>query len=299
MKVLISGSSGLIGTALTSHLRTQGHQVVPLVRRSAAAGEVRWDPAAGTIDSDALRRVGVDGVVHLAGAGIGDKRWSAEYRREILESRTVTTDLLSRSLAALPTPPRVMVSGSAIGWYGDRGDEVLDETSAGSTGFLPEVCQAWEAATAPAEAAGIRVAHVRTGIVLSPDGGALRKLLPLFRLGLGGHFGNGRQWQSWISITDEVRAIEHLLTTDVQGAVNLTAPQPVDNRAFTKVLAHVLHRPAILPIPSFGPKLLLGADLADALLFTGQRVQPTRLLASGFEFRHATLDAALRAVLNK
>ena len=297
MKTLITGSSGLIGTALTSHLRSAGHQTVRLVRRAAGPGEVTWNPPAGTIDAAGLE--GIDSVVHLAGAGIGDKRWSDSYRREILESRTVTTDLLARTLAGLETPPAVLLSGSAIGWYGDRGDELLDESSSGSTGFLAEVCQAWEAATQPAEAAGIRVAHLRTGIVLSPAGGALRKLLPLFRLGLGGRFGNGRQWQSWISIDDHIRAVEYLLTADIAGAVNLTAPGAVTNRDFTKVLAQVLHRPAVMTVPSFAPKLLLGGELADALLFTGQRVQPARLQSSGFEFRHPTLDGALRSLLKK
>ncbi len=297
MKILITGSSGLIGTALTTHLGCEGHETVRLVRRPAGPGEVTWNPPAGTIDDAGLE--GIEAVVHLAGAGIGDKRWSDSYRREILESRTITTDLLARTLAGLKAPPKVLLSGSAIGWYGDRGDELLDESSAGSTGFLAEVCQAWEAATQPAETAGIRVAHLRTGIVLSPAGGALRKLLPLFRLGLGGRFGSGRQWQSWISIDDHVRAIEHLLTPDIAGAVNLTAPGAVTNRDFTKVLAQVLHRPAVMTVPSFAPKLLLGGDLADALLFTGQRVQPTRLLSSGFEFRHPTLDGALRSLLKK
>ena len=297
MKTLITGSSGLIGTELISHLRGAGHETVRLVRRPAGPGEVTWNPPAGTIDSAGLD--GIEAVVHLAGAGIGDKRWSAAYRREILESRTVTTDLLARTLATMATPPKVLLSGSAIGWYGDRGDELLDESSSGSTGFLAEVCQAWEAATQPAESAGIRVAHLRTGVVLSTAGGALRKLLPLFRLGLGGRFGNGRQWQSWISIDDHVRAIEHLLTADTAGAVNLTAPGAVTNRDFTKVLAHVLHRPAVMTVPAFAPKLLLGSELAEALLFTGQRVHPGRLMSSGFEFRHPNLDGALRSLLKK
>ncbi len=297
MRILVSGSSGLIGTALVNQLLQRDHEVVRLVRRPAGPGEVRWDPPAGTIDAGGLQ--GVEGVVHLAGAGIGDHRWTDAYRREILESRTATTDLLARTLAAMDAPPAVMLSGSAIGWYGDRGDELLDESSAGGDGFLADVCRQWEAATAPAEAAGIRVAHLRTGIVLSPRGGALRKLLPLFRLGLGGRFGSGRQWQSWVSIDDEVAAIEHLLTADVAGPVNLTAPHPLTNREFTGELAHVLRRPAVLPIPGFGPKLLLGGDLAEALLLTGQRVVPTRLMSSGYQFRAPTLDVALRALLGR
>ena len=193
----------------------------------------------------------------------------------------------------------MFLSGSAIGAYGARGDEELTEASALGTDFLADLCRQWEAATAPAAEAGVRVAHLRTGIVLSAAGGALKKQLPLFKLGLGGRFGSGRQWQSWISIDDEVAAIAHLLDADVEGPVNLTAPAPVTNREFTRRLADVLHRPAVLPIPSFGPKLLLGGELADALLFTGQRVLPAKLEASGYRFRHASLDAALRAVLGR
>jgi uncharacterized protein len=297
MKVAITGSTGLIGTALSQHLRSAGHSVVPVVRRSPSAGQVLWDPAAGTIDAAGLE--GVDAVVHLAGAGIGDHRWTADYKRELVDSRTKSTTLLATTLADLDQKPAVLLSGSAIGWYGSRGDEVLDETSTKGSNFLTDLCVQWEAGTAPAESAGIRVAHLRTGIVLSPKGGALKKQLPLFKLGLGGKFGSGKAWQSWISIDDQLAAITHLLGVDVSGPVNLTAPTPVTNGDFAKTLGRVLKRPALLPIPAFGPKLLLGGELADALLFTGQRVLPKVLLASGFEFQHATLESALRAVLNK
>jgi len=297
MDVVISGASGLIGTALVAALTDAGHRPIPLVRRPASGDEITWDPANGTIDSASLE--GMDGVVHLAGAGIGDHRWTDEYKLEILRSRTRSTVLLAGALGQLARKPAVMVSGSAIGFYGDRGDEELDESSPAGTGFLPEVCVAWESGTVAAADAGIRVAHIRTGIVLSGKGGALKKQLPLFKVGAGGKLGSGKQWQSWISIDDEVGAILHLLTHEVSGPVNLTAPNPVRNAELTKTLAHVLGRPSFLPVPSFGPKLLLGSELADNLLFAGQRVQPRALQAAGYEFRHPTLEVALRAVLDK
>ena len=295
MRVGITGSSGLIGTELRRQLEAAGHVAVPLVRRVAAAHEVRWDPAHQAADPADL--ASLDAIVNLAGAGIGDHRWTDEYRAELVDSRLVTTASLAAACATLSNGPKILLSGSAIGFYGDRHDEELDETSPAGTGFLADLCERWEAATGPAEAAGVRVAHLRTGIVLSPLGGALRKQLPLFKLGLGGRFGNGRQYQSWISIDDEVGAIIHLLGTDVAGAVNLTAPTPVTNTEFSRTLGKQLHRPAILPIPSFGPKLLLGGDLAEALLFTGQRVLPRVLSASGFTFQHSTLEQALAALL--
>lgn len=298
MKILVTGASGLIGSALTKTLEAQGHSTIAAVRRVARGPhEITWDPARSTMDGASLE--GVDAVVHLAGAGIGDKRWSESYKKEVLESRTKGTDLIARTISSLSSKPRVFLSGSAIGYYGAREDEVLDETSSAGTGFLADVCKQWEAATAPAEQAGIRTVHLRTGIVLSPAGGALKKQLPLFKLGLGGRFGNGRQWQSWISITDEVNAIIHLLNSTLSGAVNLTAPEPVTNAEFTRVLGKVLSRPALLPIPSFGPKALLGGELADALLFTGQRVVPSALERDGFVFTHATLESALRSMLGK
>jgi uncharacterized protein (TIGR01777 family) len=298
MKILITGASGLIGRALSSTLKAQGHTIVSAVRREPRRNdEVQWDPKSGTMAASAFD--GIDAVVHLAGAGIGDKRWTNDYKMEILESRTNGTALLANTMAALATKPQVFISGSAIGIYGARADEELSETATIGNGFLADVCRDWEAAAEPATAAGIRTVFIRTGIVLSPEGGALKKQLPLFKLGLGGKFGNGKQWQSWISITDEVNAIVHLLTSSLSGPVNLTAPTPVTNSEFTQVLSKVVSRPAILPIPSFGPKLLLGSELADALLFTGQRVTPNALLADGFVFSHPTLDAALRALLKK
>jgi uncharacterized protein (TIGR01777 family) len=295
MRVIISGASGLIGSALTTHLRALGHEPVALVRRSAGSNEIQWDPAKGLLDAEAL--AGADAVVHLAGAGIGDRRWTDDYKRELVESRTKGTALLADRIAECSQRPGVLLSGSAIGYYGPNDDRELDEHSPAGTDFLADLCVQWEAATAPAAAAGVRVAHLRTGIVLSKQGGALKKMLPLFKLGAGGKFGKGDQWQSWISLPDEVGAIIHLLTADVSGAANLTAPTPVRNREFAKTLGTVLHRPSVVPVPAFGPKLLLGGELADALLFTGQRVLPTVLQASGYQFQHPTLDVALRAVL--
>lgn len=298
VRFAITGASGLIGTALISHLRGNGHETVSLVRRPATSpAEISWDPTSGKLNARDLE--GVDAVIHLAGAGIGDKRWSDAYKREILESRTRSTELLAQRITEMERRPAVFLSGSAIGIYGARGDEELDESGSHGSGFLADVCERWERATQPAEAAGVRTVHLRTGIVLSTQGGALKKQLPLFKFGLGGRFGNGRQWQSWISITDEVRAMSHLLNSKISGAVNLTAPNPVTNAEFTKVLASVVKRPALLPIPGFGPKALLGSELADALLFTGQRVVPKALLADGYVFTHATLESALRDLLHK
>jgi uncharacterized protein (TIGR01777 family) len=297
MKIVVSGASGLIGTQLVAKLSSSGHEVVRLVRRSPRSGEIQWNPKSGTLDAAALE--GADAVIHLSGAGIGDKRWTDGYRKEILDSRTATTALLAKTMASLSRKPSVFLSGSAIGIYGARNDEQLTEVSTHGTGFLAEVCEQWEAAAKPAVDAGIRTVYLRTGIVLSPKGGALKKLLPLFKLGVGGKFGNGKQWQSWISIDDEIGAIEHLLTANVSGAVNLTAPNPVTNAEFTKVLASVLKRPAIVPVPTFAPKILLGGELADALLFTGQRVIPAALNASGYMFKHTTLESAFRSLLSK
>ncbi|NCV75311.1 TIGR01777 family protein [bacterium] len=297
MKIVISGASGLIGKRLVEQLQHHGHDVVRLVRRAAGTGEVMWDPKAGVLSASALE--GADAVIHLSGAGIGDKRWTTSYKREILESRTLTTNLIATTIANMNRKPSVFLSGSAIGIYGPRGDEQLNEVSTDGTSFLADVCKQWEDAAKPASDAGIRTVLLRTGIVLTTKGGALKRQLPLFQLGLGGKFGNGKQWQSWISIDDEVGAIEHLLTANVSGAVNLTAPNPVTNAEFASTLARVVKRPAFLPIPPFAPKAILGGELADALLFTGQRVLPAALNASGYQFVHPTLEVALRALLNK
>ena len=294
MRIVVSGASGLIGSALVPQLTAHGHDVVRPVRRPAQSGESTWNPSRGDIDATVID--GADAVIHLSGAGIGDKRWSNSYKREILDSRVKSTKLLASVIAGAAKRPSVFLSGSAIGIYGARGDEPLYENASEGTGFLADVCKAWEAA---AIGAGTRTVLLRTGIVLSPKGGALAKQLPLFRAGLGGKFGRGNQWQSWISIDDEVAAIEYLLTANLQGAVNLTAPAPVTNAHFAAVMGKVLRRPAVLAVPSIGPKLLLGGELANALLFTGQRVIPAALSDAGFEFSHPTLEIALRALLQK
>jgi uncharacterized protein (TIGR01777 family) len=297
LRVGITGSSGLIGTALRRTLTDAGHTAVPIVRRAARAGEIEWDPSVGRLAAADLSDL--DAVVNLAGVGIGDQRWTDEYRALILSSRIDSTDLLARTFAELgEDAPAALVSASAIGYYGDRGEEVLTESSPAGDGFLPDVCVAWERA-AEAAATNTRVAVLRTGVVLTPDGGALAKLLPLFKFGLGGRFGSGRQWWSWISLEDEVNAIVHAVTADVSGPVNLTAPNPVTNREFTDVLGDVLHRPTLLPVPAFGPKLVVGADLAQSLLFDSARVVPEALAASGFTFAHPELDGALRSVLDR
>jgi len=297
MDIAVTGASGLIGSRLVDTLTADGHRPVRLVRRDPRPGEdaVRWDPAAGEIDAASLE--GIEAVVHLAGEGIAEKRWSAEQKRRILDSRVQGTTLLATALAGLQRRPSVLLSGSAIGFYGDRGDEELTESSSPGDIFLADVCRAWEAATAPAEQAGIRVAHLRTGIVLDRNGGALAKTLPLFRLGLGGRLGSGRQWWSWIGIDDEVGAIRFLLDAEVSGPVNLTAPAPVTNAEFTKVLGRVLGRPTALPVPAFGPKLLLGAELAEQLLFTSARVLPGVLESAGYQFSAPDLEGALRKEL--
>jgi uncharacterized protein (TIGR01777 family) len=298
MDVAITGSHGLIGSALADALRLDGHRVVRVVRGATSGpGEVAWDPEAGTIDAAALE--GVDAVVHLAGAGIGDHRWTDEHKRRVKESRTRGTATLTKALAAMERKPAVLLSGSAIGYYGSRGDEILTEVSAPGNDFLAEVCVAWEAGTAPAADAGIRVVLLRTGLVLDGRGGMMSKMLPLFKLGLGGRMGSGRQWWSWISIEDEVGAIRFLLERDVAGAVNLTAPEPVTNAEFTRTLGRVLHRPTPLPVPMFGPALLLGREGAATMINASQRVHPEKLLAEGYQFRHVHLESALRTATGR
>jgi uncharacterized protein (TIGR01777 family) len=298
MRVAVSGSHGLIGSAVVPALEAAGHEVLRLVRSDAGAGQVFWDPSGGRIDRSGLE--GVHAAVHLAGAGIGDGRWTAARKREILDSRVKGTELLARTLATLEPRPATLVSGSAIGYYGDRGDEELTEQSTPGGGFLAEVVKAWEAATAPAAEAGIRVAHVRTGIVLSGGGGVLAKQLPLFKRGLGGKLGSGRQWTSWIALDDEVAAIRHVLTdASFSGPVNLTAPHPVTNAEFTASLARVLGRGARLPVPRVALTAALGAEMARETALVSQRVRPTKLEASGFAFAHPVVDEALAAALGK
>jgi uncharacterized protein (TIGR01777 family) len=295
--VLVTGAHGLIGTALLPRLRADGHRVLRLVRdEPEGSDDVRWDPASGTIDAGGLE--GVDAVVHLAGAGIGDKKWTPARKELVLESRTRGTDLLARTLAGLDRKPAVVLSGSAVGYYGDGGATELTEVSPPGDDFPARVCVAWEAATAPAEAAGIRVVHLRTGIVLAAHGGALHRMLLPFKLGLGGRIGSGDQYLSWITLDDHVGALRHLLTDDsVRGAVNLTAPNPVTNAQFTRALGAALHRPTPLPTPLLPLKAVYGAELVERLLVIGQRALPRVLEQRGYAFAHAQLDDALRAVL--
>ena len=299
MDVAVTGSSGLIGTALVAALSEAGHRPIRLVRRDPVAGrdEIRWDPAAGTIDAASLD--GVDAIVNLAGAGIGDKRWTAEYKKLCFDSRVDGTALLAKTMANMNQRPSVFLSGSAIGYYGSQGSTELTESSPAGSGFLADLTVAWEEAATPASDAGIRTAFLRTGIVLSTAGGALPKLLPLFKLGVGGKFGSGDQYMAWVSIDDEVAAILYLLDADISGPVNLTGPAPVTNAEFASTLGKVLSRPSFLPVPAFGPKLVLGADRADALLFDSARVLPTVLEESPYTFAHRDLEAALRGVLGR
>lgn len=298
LRVLVSGASGLIGSALVPFLRTQGHTVLRLVRHAPrAADEVFWNPDSGEVVLDGA--VEIDAVVHLAGAGIADARWSEARKKLIRESRVRGTRALAESLAARVRPPRVVVGGSAIGFYGDAGDAWLDEASPAGAGFLAEVTQAWEAAWAPLDAAGSRRVYLRTGVVLSPAGGALAKLITPFKLGLGGRVGAGRQWWSWISIDDLVGAIAHaLVTTRVRGPLNAVAPAPATSAEFARTLGEVLRRPAVLPAPAFALRLALG-EMADEALLASQRVRPGVLAESGYRFRHDNLDAALRHLLGR
>ncbi len=289
--VAITGASGLIGRTLAARLRAGGARVVRIGRGGDA--DVRWNVDTGRLDGRALD--GVTAVVHLAGAPIAE-RWTDEHKAAIRASRVRGTELIARTIAQMPVRPRVLVSGSAVGIYGSRGDEVLTEASAPGSDFLAEVGVAWEEATRAAQEAGVRVVHVRTGIVLSPDGGALGKLLMPFKLGVGGPVGDGRQWMSWIGLHDHVELVRWLIANDVSGAVNAVAPHPVTNAEFARVLGEVLHRPAILPVPAFALSLMFG-EMAEATLLASQRAEPRAALAGGFTFAEAELAGALRREL--
>ncbi|HET9770531.1 MAG TPA: TIGR01777 family oxidoreductase [Acidimicrobiia bacterium] len=296
MDVVVTGSSGLVGSALKGALERAGHRMVPMVRSQPSGDAVHWDPDRGEIDAKALEGVGA--VVHLAGEGIGARRWNDEHKARVKDSRTRGTGLLAATLAQLDRAPKVLVSGSAVGYYGDRGDEVLTETSRPGSDFLAEVCTAWEGAAAPARDAGIRVAHIRTGIVLSGRGGVLPRMITPFKFGVGGKLGSGRQWMSWISLEDEVAAIVHLLGDEsLSGPFNLTAPNPVTNADMTRAIGAALHRPTLIPAPAFALKAALGPEMASELLLVSQRALPTRLLDSGFTFAHAELAVGLQAAL--
>lgn len=298
LHVVVSGSTGLVGSALVPFLTTGGHRVSRLVRsRPQSDDEIAWDPSAGSIDT--VRLEGVDAVVHLAGENIAGRRWSEATKAGIKESRVRGTRLLCESLARLHRRPRVLVCAAAIGYYGNGGANIVDEDSGPGEGFLADVCGAWEAATVPASDAGIRVVHLRLGVVLSGAGGALAKLLPPFQLGVGGRLGNGEQYMSWIAIDDVIDAILHTIRTDtLQGAVNAVAPQPVTNLDFTKTLGRVLRRPTVLAVPAAAARLAFG-EMADEMLLASTRVAPTRLAATNYSFRYSDLEAALRHTLGK
>jgi uncharacterized protein (TIGR01777 family) len=296
MKVLVTGATGLIGTAVCAALRDRGDEVGALTRTPRDGSDIGWDPQRGELDPGMLE--GFDAVVHLAGHSIGEKKWTPAEKEAVLGSRTKSTALLVATLASLTRRPRVLVSGSAVGYYGNRGDEELTERSDPGEGFLADVCKQWEAAAEPAEAAGIRTVRIRTGVVLTRNGGALARMLMPFKLGLGGRTGSGRQWMSWIALDDEVGAILHALDHDeVRGACNLVAPNPVPNAEFTATLARVLHRPSVLPTPLLPLKARFGGELVEQLLLYSQRVRPQVLVESGYAFRYTALTDALRAVL--
>ena len=299
MRIAVTGSHGMIGSALVASLSADGHDVRRVVRRdSPGPDEISWDPARGVLDPADL--VGVDVVVHLAGESIASHRWTDEQKRRIRDSRTEGTHLVARTIAAMADGPKVLVSASGVHYYGDRGDEVLTVDSGPGGGFLSGVVQAWESAADPAREAGLRVVHIRTGVALAREADVLARQLPLFRLGLAGKMGSGRQYMSWIALDDVVGIYRHAVASaDLSGVVNAVAPEPVTNAEFTRTLARVLGRPVLVPfIPRFGPRLVVG-EMADELLFYSQRALPERLLADGYTFRHPRLEPALRDVLGR
>ncbi|MGA8368298.1 MAG: TIGR01777 family oxidoreductase [Candidatus Acidiferrales bacterium] len=297
MKILISGASGMVGAALTKAFRAEGLTVAHLVRPGGAAldGGIRWDPATGTVDSSAME--GADAVINLNGASIAGGRWTPERKAILRSSRVDATRALVDALARLRRKPRVLVSSSAVGYYGDRGDEILTESSGAGAGFLAELARDWETEAMRAESSGIRTVLVRFGVILSAEGGALPRMLTPFKLGAGGRLGSGKQWMPWIALEDAIGTIRFVIANaDVSGPVNVAAPNPVENAAFTRTLAHALHRPAIFPAPAFALRVVLG-EMADELLLASQRARPERLLVAGYAFRFETLDTALEAIL--
>lgn len=298
MNILISGATGMVGTAVDSLLSLNGHRVVRLVRvKPQSIDEVEWHPATGEIDRSKLEDL--DAVIHLAGENIASGRWTVSKKAKIKNSRVQGTVLLSKAVASLKKPPKVFISASAIGYYGDRGETLLDESSPPGKNFLSEVCVDWEEATEPAVRKGIRVVPARFGMILSASGGALEKMLLPFRLGLGGVLGNGWQYMSWITLDDVVGAIQHVLSREsLKGPVNLVAPKPVTNLEFTKTLGKILHRPTIFPMPAFVACMAFG-EMADELLLASTRVEPKKLLTSGYQFRHPELEGALQGLIGK
>ena len=295
MRIAVSGASGLIGSALAEALAGDGHEVVRLVRHAPKQdGEVAWDPAAGTVDTDGL--AGCEAVVHLAGAGVGDRRWTEDRKKVLRDSRVQGTAAVARAVASMPTPPSVLVCGSAIGYYGDTGDRWVDEDSPAGRGFLADLVVEWEAAADPAREAGIRTVHARTGLVVARGGGAWAPLFPIFRAGLGGRLGSGRQFWSFISLHDEIAALRFLIDTpSLSGPVNLTAPDPLTNREITKAMGRVLHRPTLAAVPAPVLRTVLGEFAGDVL--SSQRVRPGRLLDAGFTWAHPEIQQAVKEAL--
>lgn len=294
MRVAVTGSGGLIGGALVAALRADGHEATPVVRHPPAPGEIRWDPAGGTIDGEGLGAC--DAVVHLAGAGIGDHRWTRPHKRRIFDSRVDGTHLIARTIASMQPRPSVLLSASAGGWYGDRGDEVLTETSGPGTGFLADICRAWEEAARPAAAAGVRVVNLRSGIVLARRGGVVPVMARPFRFFVGGPVGTGRPWISWIHLEDEIAAIMHLLSRDLRGPVNLAAPNPVRNAEFARALGRALHRPSWFRAPAPLVELVAGRERVREALLSSVRMAPQVLETSGFGFRHPEIGAAFASI---
>jgi uncharacterized protein (TIGR01777 family) len=293
LRVVLAGASGLIGSALKDSLRGAGHEIITLRRHATdAPGEDSWDPAAGLVDPDFL--AGADAVVCLSGVGVGDRRWTDSYKQQILASRVDTVGTLARSLAEYGGP-RALICASAVGYYGDTGDRTVTEESPPGSSFLAGVCVRWEAAAGPAREAGVRVAHLRTGLVLSRSGGLLGRLAPIVKLGVGGRLGSGRQYMPWISLADEIGAIRYVLEHDISGPVNLTGPEPVTNAEFTAALGRVVHRPTVLPVPGIAAHLALGEFAGEVL--GGQRAVPARLHEAGYAFRHTDVESALRDTL--
>jgi uncharacterized protein len=299
MRILITGSTGLVGTALVPHLRTGGHEVIPMTRRPSGAGgpAIVWDPAAGQLDPAAL--VGLDAIVHLSGESIASGRWSQAKKARIRESRVRSTELLASVIARLDHPPAVFLSASAIGFYGDRGAEILTEESPPGQDFLSRVCRDWEAASEPIARQGVRVVRLRFGMILSPAAGALAKMLPPFRLGAGGPIGGGRQFVSWIAIDDVLGAIVHAFeASSLSGPINIVSPRPVTSAEFARALGRALRRPALLTMPAVAARVVFG-EMADALLLSSQRVEPKRLVSSGYRFLYPDLEPALRHLLGR
>ena len=290
-RIAVTGASGLIGSALVGYLKSQGHTVQRLVRRAAVSSEeITWDPIAGTVDMEAL--AGVDAVIHLAGAGVSDKRWTKKYKSEILNSRLLGTTTIAKAVAIVK--PQVFISASAIGWYGESGNRAVIESDRVGDDFLAAVCHEWESA---ADLAGdVRTVKLRTGLVLDPTGGALGKMLPIFRFGLGGKLSNGKQWWSWITLHDQIRAIAFLLENKVSGPVNLTSPNPVTNTEFTAGLARAMHRPALFPVPAFALKIVLGGFSAEVL--GSKKVMPQVLTEAGFTFDYPHISSALEKLVD-